>query len=173
VREPHDPVVSVLGGGGVLRSWFLGPVGGCWWVFWAARPRGCRSGLPALDRRSSTSCGQGRNVADVGCGLGASTIIMAEAFERSTFVGLDPHEPSIVAARNGGGRGRAWVSGRGFEVGTAKDFHRSGYDLMCLFDCLHDMGDPVGAAAASGRPWRRTARCCWSSRWPATAWSTT
>ena len=100
--------------------------------------------LPALDgvveRLSS-----GASVADVGCGLGSSTIILAEAFERSTFVGFDIHEPSIVAAREAAVA--AGVDRRTkFEVATAKEFPGTGYDLVCLFDALHDMGDPVGAA---------------------------
>jgi len=86
----------------------------------------------------------GARVADVGCGHGASTLIMAEAYPASTFVGFDPHEPSIQAAR-----AAAEAAGMGdrvrFEVGTAKDFGGTGWDLVCFFDCLHDMGDPVGA----------------------------
>jgi SAM-dependent methyltransferase len=100
--------------------------------------------LPALDGVVD-KLRSGANVADVGSGLGASTIIMAEAFERSTFVGLDPHEPSIVAARKAAAEAGVGQRTR-FEVGTAQDLPGSGYDLVCLFDCLHDMGDPVGAA---------------------------
>ncbi len=87
----------------------------------------------------------GANVADVGCGLGASTIIMAEAFERSAFAGFDSHAPSIDAARRAAAA--AGVDHRTrFEVATANQLPDNGYDLVCLFDCLHDMGDPVGAA---------------------------
>ncbi|HEY3716819.1 MAG TPA: class I SAM-dependent methyltransferase [Jatrophihabitantaceae bacterium] len=100
--------------------------------------------LPALDGVVD-KLRSGASVADVGSGLGASTIIMAEAFERSTFVGLDPHEPSIVAARKAAAAAGVGRRTR-FEVATAKDLPGSGYDLVCLFDCLHDMGDPVGAA---------------------------
>lgn len=83
-------------------------------------------------------------MADVGCGLGASTIIMAEAFERSSFVGFDTHEVSIDAARTAAAQ--AGVNQRAtFELASAKDFSGRGYDLVCLFDALHDMGDPVGA----------------------------
>jgi SAM-dependent methyltransferase len=88
---------------------------------------------------------EGAWVADVGCGHGASTILMAEAFPKSTFVGFDPHEPSIRAARSAAEA--AGVSDRcSFEVATAKDFPGRGYNLVACFDCLHDMGDPVGAA---------------------------
>jgi SAM-dependent methyltransferase len=87
---------------------------------------------------------KGARVADVGCGFGASTIIMAKAFPRSTFVGFDYHEPSVVTARQ-----RAADAGVGdrvrFEVSSAKEYPGK-YDLVCLFDCLHDMGDPTGAA---------------------------
>ncbi len=87
----------------------------------------------------------GATVADVGCGHGASTIIMAEAYPSSRFFGFDFHAPSIETAR-----ARAAESGVSdrvtFEVSTAKDYPARGYDLICFFDCLHDMGDPVGAA---------------------------
>jgi SAM-dependent methyltransferase len=85
----------------------------------------------------------GARVADVGCGHGASTVLMAEAFPASTFTGFDIHEPSVRAARKRAAE--AGVADRAqFEVGTAQDF-AGRYDLVCLFDCLHDMGDPVGA----------------------------
>jgi SAM-dependent methyltransferase len=87
----------------------------------------------------------GATVADIGCGLGASTIIMAEAFTRSSFIGYDSHEPSILGARNAAIDAGVQHRAR-FEVATAKDFDGQGYDLVCMFDCLHDMGDPVGAA---------------------------
>jgi SAM-dependent methyltransferase len=100
--------------------------------------------LPALDRVVE-KLRAGASVADVGCGLGASTIILAEAFQRSTFVGLDIHEPSIVAARTAAEA--AGVDRRvRFDVATAQELPGTSYDLVCLFDCLHDMGDPVGAA---------------------------
>jgi len=87
-------------------------------------------------------------VADVGCGHGASAIVLAQAFPQARIVGLDPHPGSIEAARKAAVE--AGVSERvQFEVGTAQDFPVSGagYDLVCVFDALHDMGDPVGAAA--------------------------
>jgi 2-polyprenyl-3-methyl-5-hydroxy-6-metoxy-1,4-benzoquinol methylase len=88
----------------------------------------------------------GASVADVGCGHGASTIIMAQAFPNSRFVGFDYHSPSIAHARKSAQA--AGVVGRvSFEVAQAKDFPGTGYDLVTVFDCLHDMGDPIGAAS--------------------------
>jgi SAM-dependent methyltransferase len=100
--------------------------------------------LPALDGVVD-KLRTGASVADVGCGFGASVVIMAQAFSRSTFVGFDIHEPSILAARKAAAQ--AGVNQRArFEVASAKDFSGRGYSLVCLFDALHDMGDPVGAA---------------------------
>lgn len=100
--------------------------------------------LPALDGVAE-KLRAGASVADIGCGLGASTIIMAEAFGRSTFAGFDIHEPSIAAARKAAAE--AGVDQRAkFDIATAKELPGTGYDLVCMFDCLHDMGDPVGAA---------------------------
>lgn len=89
---------------------------------------------------------QGARVADVGCGLGASTILMAKSYPKSEFVGYDYHDKSIEAARQ---RAReAGVGGRlRFEIARAKDFPGKDYDFITFFDCLHDMGDPAGAAA--------------------------
>jgi SAM-dependent methyltransferase len=87
----------------------------------------------------------GAKVADVGCGLGTSTILMAEAYPKSTFTGSDYHDRSIELAR--AAAIRAGVADRvKFEVAAAKTYSGSGYDLVAFFDCLHDMGDPVGAA---------------------------
>jgi len=89
---------------------------------------------------------KGAKVADVGCGLGASTILMAEAFPHSTFVGYDYHDKSIEMARQRAED--AGVSNRvTFEVARAKDYPGRDYDFVAFFDCLHDMGDPMGAAA--------------------------
>ncbi len=100
--------------------------------------------IPALDGVRD-QLAAGARVADVGCGLGASTIIMAQAFPRSTFVGFDYHAPSIERARERAAA--AGVSDRvRFEVATAKAYPGT-YDFVTCFDCLHDMGDPVGAAA--------------------------
>ncbi|HZT08374.1 MAG TPA: class I SAM-dependent methyltransferase [Chloroflexota bacterium] len=91
--------------------------------------------LPKLER--------GIDVADVGCGRGASTIIMAQAFPNSRFVGSDYHAPSIEMARQAAAA--AGITNCRFEVASAKEYQGM-FDLVCHFDCLHDMGDPVGAA---------------------------
>ena len=100
--------------------------------------------LPALDGVVD-KLQRGATVADVGCGHGASTILMAQAFPASTFTGSDYHEGSITAARE-----RAAKAGVGdrvqFEIAPAASYAGTGYDLVTMFDCLHDMGDPVGAA---------------------------
>src|ERR1700723_3741513 len=88
---------------------------------------------------------KGARVADVGCGHGASVILMAQAYPKSEFIGFDYHEPSIVRARESARE--AGVADRAhFERASAKDYPGT-YDLVAFFDCLHDMGDPVGAAA--------------------------
>lgn len=99
--------------------------------------------LPAVDG-AITKLERGATVADVGCGHGASTIIMARAFPNSRFFGFDDHAPSIAAAREAAAA--AGVAGRvTFEVASAQAFPGDAYDLVAFFDCLHDMGDPVGA----------------------------
>jgi len=88
----------------------------------------------------------GAVVADIGCGKGASTLLMARAYPNSHFFGFDYHDKSIEAARESARA--SGVSGRvAFEVSSSKDFSGKNYDLVAMFDCLHDMGDPVGAAA--------------------------
>jgi ubiquinone/menaquinone biosynthesis C-methylase UbiE len=99
--------------------------------------------IPALDGVKD-KLERGAVVADVGCGHGASTIVMAQAYPKSKFFGFDYHEASIKRAREAAKE--AGVADRiTFERAAAKDFPANGYDLVAMFDCLHDMGDPVGA----------------------------
>ncbi len=103
------------------------------------------SWIPALQEVKSKLESGGR-VADVGCGKGTSTILMAQAFPKSKFFGFDYHDKSIEAARDSARR--EGVADRvTFEVSKAKEFPGKDYDFVAVFDCLHDMGDPVGAAA--------------------------
>ncbi len=103
------------------------------------------SWIPALDGVDE-KLKAGAKVADIGCGLGASTVLMAQAYPNSTFVGFDYHDQSIEMARQRAAEGG--VTERvSFEVAKAKDFPGNNYDFITYFDCLHDMGDPVGAAA--------------------------
>ena len=102
------------------------------------------SWIPALDDVEAKLVA-GARVADVGCGLGASTVLLAQAFPKSRLAGSDYHAASIELARKRAAE--AGVEDRTrFEVATAQDFPGTGYDLVATFDCLHDMGDPVGAA---------------------------
>ncbi|MGH2602346.1 MAG: class I SAM-dependent methyltransferase [Dehalococcoidia bacterium] len=102
------------------------------------------SWIPALDGVAAKLT-KGAMVADVGCGHGASTIILAQAFPTSRFFGFDNHAPSIERAREAAIK--AGVADRvRFEVAGAAGYPGAGYDLIAYFDCLHDMGDPVGAA---------------------------
>ena len=101
------------------------------------------SWIPALEGVEAR-LKKGAKLADVGCGHGASTRVMARAYPASTFVGFDYHAPSIERAR--ASASEAGVANRvKFEVAGAKDFPGKGYDVVAFFDCLHDMGDPVGA----------------------------
>jgi 2-polyprenyl-3-methyl-5-hydroxy-6-metoxy-1,4-benzoquinol methylase len=100
--------------------------------------------IPALDGVEQ-KLQRGAKVADVGCGLGSSTILMAKQYPNSTFYGFDYHDGSIELARKAAQR--AGVADRiHFEVAAAKNFPSQDYDFIAVFDCLHDMGDPVGAA---------------------------
>ncbi|UNK56304.1 class I SAM-dependent methyltransferase [Pseudoxanthomonas daejeonensis] len=99
--------------------------------------------LPALEGVTA-KLEQGAKVADIGCGHGASTVLMAHAYPRSEFIGYDYHADSIRIASE-----RAAAAGLGnarFEVADATGYAARGFDLIAFFDCLHDMGDPVGAA---------------------------
>lgn len=99
--------------------------------------------IPALDGMRER-LEAGASVADVGCGHGASTILMAKAYPKSRFTGFDYHAPSIERARTCAEE--EGVADRvNFEQASAKDFPARDYDLVAMFDCLHDMGDPVGA----------------------------
>lgn len=103
------------------------------------------SWIPALDGVEQR-LRSGAKVADVGCGLGASTILMAKAYPNSTFYGFDYHDRSIELAREAAKK--AGVADRiHFEIAMAKNFPGNDYDFVAFFDCLHDMGDPAGAAA--------------------------
>jgi 2-polyprenyl-3-methyl-5-hydroxy-6-metoxy-1,4-benzoquinol methylase len=102
------------------------------------------SWLPALDGVVD-KLERGARVADVGCGHGASTIVMARAFPNSHFAGYDYHPASVEKARKAAADAGVQAN-TSFEVAQAKTFPGS-YDLVAFFDCLHDMGDPVGAAA--------------------------
>ena len=102
------------------------------------------SWLPALEGVVDKLT-RGARVADVGCGHGASTIVMAKAYPNSRFVGIDFHAPSVeIAGKRAADAGlAARVS---FTTATAQAYPERDFDLICFFDCLHDMGDPLGAA---------------------------
>ena len=113
--------------------------------------------IPALDGVEA-KLHAGAAVADIGCGVGFSTLLMAEAYPESTFTGYDFHEPSIEEARRHA-REHGLSERVRFEVAKAKDIEQGGFDLVTMYDCLHDMGDPRGCAAhirrilASGGSW--------------------
>ena len=106
------------------------------------------SWLPALDG-AVQKLENGARVADVGCGHGASTILMAQAFPKSTFVGVDYHPSSIETAQQRAAA--AGVSNARFEVADATSYAGDRYDVIAFFDCLHDMADPGGAARHAGK----------------------
>jgi SAM-dependent methyltransferase len=99
--------------------------------------------IPALDRVEA-NLKKGVRVADVGCGFGASTILMAKAYPDSTFFGFDYHKPSIAAARKRAKQ--AGVKNVTFKAAKSTNYPGRGYGFVTHFDCLHDMGDPIGAA---------------------------
>ena len=101
--------------------------------------------LPALDGVVAR-LQRGARVADIGCGHGASTILMAQAFPRSSFIGSDYHEASIATARQRAAE-QGVTDNIAFEVKAATAFDGHDCDLICFMDCLHDLGDPVGALA--------------------------
>jgi SAM-dependent methyltransferase len=100
--------------------------------------------IPALDGVDAKLTA-GARVADIGCGLGSSSVLLAQAYPRTTVLGSDYHRESVDLARK-----KAAEAGVGdrvsFEVATAQTFSGTDYDLVTMFDCLHDMGDPVAAA---------------------------
>ena len=99
--------------------------------------------IPALDGVEDKLTA-GARIADIGCGLGSSSILMAEAYPNSAVYGFDFHAPSIEEAR--AKAKAAGLENVHFEVATAQDYPGEDFDLACIFDALHDMGDPVGAA---------------------------
>ncbi len=112
--------------------------------------------IPALDGVSEKLT-QGAKVADIGCGHAASTLIMAKAFPNSHFIGIDYHQESIDYAQ-----ARAEEAGLDnieFKVATAKNYTDKNFDLITYFDCLHDMGDPVGACAHAKQALKSDGSC--------------
>ena len=109
--------------------------------------------IPALDGVEA-KLKAGAKVADIGCGVGFSTLLMAQAYPNSEFVGFDFHEGSVVEARKHASAHGAGNNVR-FETSTAKDIDERGFDLVTGFDCLHDMGDPRGCAAHMRRDSQR------------------
>jgi SAM-dependent methyltransferase len=108
-----------------------------------------REWLPAL-RGVEEKLRAGAKVADVGCGHGHSTILMAEAFPKSRFWGFDYHDKSIDSARSSA-QNREIENRLKFEVANATSYRAEGFDLICFFDCLHDIGDPIAAARHAKR----------------------
>lgn len=100
--------------------------------------------IPSLDGVEA-KLKKGARVADVGCGVGFSTLLMADAYPESQFVGFDFHAPSIEEARRHA-EGHGYGARVRFEVATAKEIGEDGFDLITMYDCLHDMGDPRGCA---------------------------
>ncbi len=130
-----------------------------------------REWLPALDGVVER-LKRGARVADIGCGHGASTIVMAQAFPKSSFIGLDYHDASIATARKRAAE-QAVTGNIAFEVKAATEFDGHDFDLVCFMDCLHDLGDPVARSRAAAKRSSPMARCCWWSPTPATGWRRT
>jgi SAM-dependent methyltransferase len=101
--------------------------------------------IPALDGVKE-KLEAGARVADIGCGKGASTLLMGKVYPKSRFFGFDYHDKSIEAAREAAKR-QGLADRVTFEVAKAKEYPGKDYDFVAVFDCLHDMGDPIGAAA--------------------------
>lgn len=112
--------------------------------------------IPALDGVTEKLTA-GAKVADIGCGHGISTIVMAQAFPKSEFIGYDFHDESVEHAA--GLAKEAGITNISFAVATAKTFPGDEYDLVTFFDCLHDMGDPVGACAHAQKSLKSDGTC--------------
>jgi len=112
--------------------------------------------LPALEG-ATAKLTRGARVADVGCGHGASTVLMAKAYPHSQFIGIDYHAPSIDIARERAAE--AGVKNARFEVADATSYKERDLDLIAFFDCLHDMGDPVGAARQAKQALKGDGHC--------------
>lgn len=108
--------------------------------------------LPAMDGVVER-LERGARVADIGCGHGASTTLMAQAFPNSTFLGVDYHAESIEVARKRAAE-QGVAANTSFETAAATDFYGASFDLVCFMDCLHDLGDPVGALARARKALR-------------------
>ena len=100
---------------------------------------------------------QGAKVADIGCGHAASTILMAKAFPKSHFIGIDFHQESIAHAQ--ASAEEAGLKNIEFKVATAKNYSDKDFDFIAMFDCLHDMGDPVGACAHAKQALKADGSC--------------
>jgi 2-polyprenyl-3-methyl-5-hydroxy-6-metoxy-1,4-benzoquinol methylase len=141
-----DKIAAAMRGDGAL-AWgdhHTHLFAGTEWFFRAAyRAKLTNEWIPALDGVAA-ALDAGASVADIGCGHGASAVVLAQAFPASTIRGFDFHDESVRTA--GERAAAAGVSDRvSFEVAGSKDYPGN-YDLICFFDCLHDMGDPVGIA---------------------------
>jgi SAM-dependent methyltransferase len=112
--------------------------------------------LPALDG-AVAKLERGGRVADIGCGHGASTILMAKAFPRSEFIGIDYHDASIATAKKRAAA--AGVRNASFEVADATSYSARDLDLIAFFDCLHDMADPAGAARQARKALKADGHC--------------
>lgn len=103
-----------------------------------------QSWIPALNGVEA-KLKKGIKIVDIGCGHAVSTMLMAQAYPNSQFVGIDIHEPSIAHARKV--NEEAKLPNLSFEVGDASQLHFEGFDFVTIFDCLHDMGDPAAVSS--------------------------
>jgi SAM-dependent methyltransferase len=150
-----------------VTEWLRGQAAGGYVTYDPAADRYLPSEEQAFTLADETSPAfqAGARVADVGCGHGASTILMATAWPKSSFVGFDYHRPSIERARKAAAD--AGVGDRcTFEVAAAADYPGEGYGLVAVFDALHDLGDRSARPPTCAARWRPTAPSCWWSRPP-------